>query len=87
MEQKIGTDQRRYYLLEQLRSIKSELGIDKGDIDKEKAAARFKARFAPRADAAPPEVRLPSPDLGGRLCCGICTLPRLPFLWRSERAR
>ena len=31
VEEKIGTDQRRYFLMEQLRSIKKELGLEKDD--------------------------------------------------------
>lgn len=31
VEEKIGTDQRRYFLMEQLKSIKKELGLEKDD--------------------------------------------------------
>lgn len=31
VEEKIGTDQRKYFLMEQLRSIKKELGLEKDD--------------------------------------------------------
>ena len=31
MEEKISKDQRRYFLMEQLRSIKKELGMEKDD--------------------------------------------------------
>lgn len=31
VEEKIGSDQRRYFLMEQLRSIKKELGLEKDD--------------------------------------------------------
>ena len=31
VEQKISADQRRYFLMEQLRSIKKELGMEKDD--------------------------------------------------------
>ena len=31
VEEKIGSDQRKYFLMEQLRSIKKELGLEKDD--------------------------------------------------------
>ncbi len=52
VEEKISKDQRRYFLTEQLRSIKKELGLEKD----EKAALveRFRARLPSPDDGAPP---------------------------------
>ena len=55
VEEKISADQRRYFLNEQLKSIKKELGLEKDD--KSALLARFTERLAPHADAISPEVR------------------------------
>ncbi len=55
VEAKISADQRRYFLHEQLKSIKKELGLERDD--KSALAARFAERLAKHAGAVPPEAR------------------------------
>ncbi len=55
VEEKISADQRRYFLGEQLKSIKKELGLEKDD--KSALAARFRERLAPHAARVPPDAR------------------------------
>ena len=51
VEEKISGDQRRYFLMEQLKSIKKELGMERDD--KTALAEKFQAKFAPYRDQAP----------------------------------
>ena len=55
VEEKISADQRRYFLNEQLKSIKKELGMEKDD--KSALLARFTERLAPNLGALSPEVK------------------------------
>jgi Lon-like ATP-dependent protease len=55
VEEKITADQRRYFLNEQLKRIKKELGLEKDD--KSALAARFSARLAALGAGVPPEAR------------------------------
>jgi len=55
VEEKISTDQRRYFLNEQLKSIKKELGLEKDD--KSALIARFTERLLPFQAALPAEAR------------------------------
>jgi Lon-like ATP-dependent protease len=55
VEEKISADQRRYFLNEQLKSIKKELGLEKDD--KSALLARFAERLAPNLAALSPEVK------------------------------
>lgn len=48
-------EQRRMILMEQLRSIKRELGLEKDD--KSSLIEGFRAKWEPKQDAAPEEVR------------------------------
>mmetsp|Transcript_22464 Transcript_22464/g.62033 ORF Transcript_22464/g.62033 Transcript_22464/m.62033 type:complete len:1027 (-) Transcript_22464:288-3368(-) len=54
VEGKIMKEQRRMMLMEQLRSIKKELGLEKDD--KSALVQRFQARWEAKADSAPEEV-------------------------------
>lgn len=54
VEEKISKDQRRYFLMEQLKSIKKELGLEIDD--KAALASKFRDRLAPRGDRVPPAV-------------------------------
>jgi Lon-like ATP-dependent protease len=47
----ISGDQRRYFLMEQLKSIKKELGMERDD--KTALAQKFTEKFAPFKDQAP----------------------------------
>ena len=51
VEEKISGDQRRYFLTEQLKSIKKELGMERDD--KTALAEKFMDKFAPFRDRAP----------------------------------
>lgn len=51
VEEKISKDQRRYFLMEQLRSIKKELGLEKDD--KTALVQKFRERLEPVKDALP----------------------------------
>jgi Lon-like ATP-dependent protease len=51
VEEKISGDQRRYFLMEQLKSIKKELGMERDD--KTALAEKFMDKFAPFRDRAP----------------------------------
>ncbi len=51
VEEKISGDQRKYFLLEQLKSIKKELGMERDD--KTALAEKFMDKFAPFRDQAP----------------------------------
>lgn len=51
VEEKISKDQRRYFLMEQLRSIKKELGLEKDD--KTALVQKFRERLAAVGDALP----------------------------------
>ena len=51
VEGKISGDQRRYFLTEQLKSIKKELGMERDD--KTALAEKFMDKFAPFRDRAP----------------------------------
>eukprot|EP00889_Picochlorum_renovo_P004149 jgi/Picre1/31179/NNA_006533.t1 len=51
VEEKISKDQRRYFLMEQLKSIKKELGIEKDD--KTALVQKFRERIDPRKDSIP----------------------------------
>lgn len=55
VEEKITADQRRYFLHEQLKRIKKELGLEKDD--KSALAARFSARLAALGSGVPAEAR------------------------------
>jgi hypothetical protein len=60
-------EQRRMILMEQLRSIKRELGLEKDD--KSSLIDNFRKKWEPKQDAAPEEVRryaAPSRAPGGR---------------------
>jgi Lon-like ATP-dependent protease len=48
-------EQRRMILMEQLKSIKRELGLEKDD--KATLIGNFKEKWEPKKDAAPEEVR------------------------------
>jgi len=54
VEEKISADQRKYFLMEQLKSIKKELGMERDD--KTALALRFTEKFAPFKDQAPAET-------------------------------
>ena len=58
VEEKISKDQRRYFLMEQLKSIKKELGLEIDD----KAALASKFRDPPRAARRPRAARGPPPS-------------------------
>ena len=51
VEEKISGDQRRYFLMEQLKSIKKELGMERDD--KTALQEKFREKFAPFNDGAP----------------------------------
>lgn len=51
VEEKISKDQRRYFLMEQLRSIKKELGLEKDD--KTALIQKFRERLEPVKDQLP----------------------------------
>lgn len=51
VEEKISKDQRRYFLMEQLKSIKKELGIEKDD--KTALVQKFRERIEPQKDLIP----------------------------------
>jgi Lon-like ATP-dependent protease len=51
VEEKISGDQRRYFLMEQLKSIKKELGMERDD--KTALQEKFREKFAPFKDDAP----------------------------------
>jgi Lon-like ATP-dependent protease len=51
VEEKVSKDQRRYFLMEQLRSIKKELGLEKDE--KTALAQRFRERLEPVRGALP----------------------------------
>ena len=51
VEEKISKDQRRYFLMEQLRSIKKELGLEKDD--KTALVQKFRERLEPLKDLLP----------------------------------
>lgn len=51
VEEKISKDQRRYFLMEQLKSIKKELGIEKDD--KTALVQKFRERIEPNKDLIP----------------------------------
>ena len=51
VEEKISKDQRKYFLMEQLKSIKKELGIEKDD--KTALVQKFRERIEPKKDAIP----------------------------------
>lgn len=55
VEAKIMKEQRRMILMEQLKSIKRELGLEKDD--KASLIGNFTAKWEPKKDAAPEEVR------------------------------
>jgi hypothetical protein len=55
VEAKIMKEQRRMILMEQLKSIKRELGLEKDD--KASLIGAFTAKWEPKKDAAPEEVR------------------------------
>jgi len=54
VEEKISADQRKYFLNEQLKSIKKELGLEKDD--KSAMIEKFTKKFAPKREFAPEEV-------------------------------
>lgn len=54
VEEKIQGDQRRYFLLEQLKSIKKELGIERDD--KTALVTKFEEKLAPFRASCPPQV-------------------------------
>lgn len=56
-------EQRRMILMEQLRSIKRELGLEKDD--KSSLIDNFRRKWEPKQDAAPEEVRRCAPLAGG----------------------
>lgn len=51
VEEKISKDQRRYFLMEQLKSVKKELGMERDD--KTALAQKFQEKFAPFKAQAP----------------------------------
>lgn len=55
VEEKISKDQRRYFLMEQLRSIKKELGLEKDD--KSALTQKFEERLEKLGDGVPEEAR------------------------------
>eukprot|EP00854_Cymbomonas_tetramitiformis_P002645 gene2645-3411_t len=55
VEEKISTDQRRYFLTEQLKSIKKELGLEKDD--KSALVGKFREKYDGFRSAAPPEAQ------------------------------
>lgn len=59
VEQRISKVQRHHFLMEQLKSIKKELGLEKDD--KNALVDKFRDKFAPYASSAPKEVI--GPDL------------------------
>ena len=54
VEEKISSDQRKYFLNEQLKSIKKELGLEKDD--KSAMIEKFTNKFAPKRELAPEAV-------------------------------
>jgi len=54
VEEKISGDQRRYFLMEQLKSIKKELGMERDD--KTALIEKFSKRFEPRRASVPEET-------------------------------
>lgn len=54
VEEKISKDQRKYFLMEQLRSIKKELGLEKDE--KTTLIQKFRERLAPLAESVPEGV-------------------------------
>ena len=54
VEEKISADQRKYFLNEQLKSIKKELGLEKDD--KSAMIEKFTKKFAPKREFAPEEA-------------------------------
>lgn len=54
MEEKISGDQRRYFLMEQLKSIKKELGLEKDD--KTALISKFEEKLEPFRASCPPAV-------------------------------
>ena len=54
VEEKISENQRRYFLMEQLKSIKKELGMEKDD--KSAVLEKFREAFEPVRELAPPEA-------------------------------
>jgi hypothetical protein len=55
VEKKMGADQRQYFLREQLKSIKKELGLEKDD--KDAVRAKFEKRLATEGVRPPEAVR------------------------------
>lgn len=55
VEEKFSKDQKRYFLMEQLKHIQKELGLTKDD--KSALVQKFQERFNPHRDAAPEEAR------------------------------
>ncbi|KAL3145396.1 hypothetical protein ABBQ38_001644 [Trebouxia sp. C0009 RCD-2024] len=55
VEEKISKDQRRYLLMEQLKSIKKELGMERDD--KSAMVQKFEDKIAPHKDRIPAEAR------------------------------
>lgn len=54
VEEKISGDQRRYFLMEQLKSIKKELGMERDD--KTALIEKFSKRFEPKRASVPEET-------------------------------
>jgi hypothetical protein len=54
VEEKISGDQRRYFLMEQLKSIKKELGLEKDD--KTALISKFEEKLEPFRASCPPAV-------------------------------
>ncbi|CAD7702149.1 unnamed protein product [Ostreobium quekettii] len=55
VEEKISKDQRRYFLMEQLKSIKKELGLEKDE--KSALIQKFREKFSKYEDGAPKEAK------------------------------
>ena len=55
VEEKISGDQRRYFLMEQLKSIKKELGMERDD--KTALIEKFEKRFEPKRASVPEETK------------------------------
>mmetsp|Transcript_10702 Transcript_10702/g.12519 ORF Transcript_10702/g.12519 Transcript_10702/m.12519 type:complete len:954 (-) Transcript_10702:448-3309(-) len=55
VEEKISSEQRRYFLMEQLKSIKKELGLEKDD--KSELIGKFREKFAQYSEGASEEVK------------------------------
>ena len=67
VEEKISKDQRRYFLMEQLRSIKKELGMEKDD--KSALLQRWRPAAAPAGAPSKSSFQPSSKAAGGAFIC------------------